>query len=194
MGIVGRQIELGAKLLDVGNVDLRLASDDYLLSGPVDARAIERLEVVDCCEIIGAQVMVPAGGGRVRGLVGRSTGCAARLQQRLHPEIVQTANSLHHRAKNLRQRRLRGVRKIGLTVDGVAMYLGSEGRRYLSSGAIERDPIARASYSGDMKPLLIEPLRDFADVIWAGAEAVGVFFRSEPVMVVRRCWILLCGE
>ncbi len=57
------QFEPGPKILDIFQIDARLAYDDDLLSRSVDLRGVERRHVVDGGDVIGREAVTAIAGG-----------------------------------------------------------------------------------------------------------------------------------
>src|SRR5271167_5240185 len=101
-------------------------------------------------------------------------------------EVVERANGHHHAAKRAGERRLGSVRVMHFAVDQVLVNRRVEGSFRLRGSAVEADPGAAARRNYRCEALLTQPRRSTADIAWADSEALGILFRREPLVIVRR--------
>ncbi len=109
-------------------------------------------------------------------------------------KIVQAADAAHHFGKSRRNRRLSRVRVMHLPVHAVAVNLRTQGIADLLRGAAELDPVAAARDGVYRETFRLDPRGELGGVVRARAEAVGVFFRCEPFVVIGRRRVLLPRE
>src|ERR1700691_2987717 len=69
-----------------------------------------------------------------------------------------------------------------------------ERRAYLLRRAGKRHPVASAGGAGNRESLRFHPGGDFIHVIRTEAELVAVLLRRQPIVIIRRAWILLLRE
>ena len=183
--IVRRQPVLSPKLLEIGELDARLAGNDDTLSRPVDPRIVQGREVVDGGQVGGRDIMPAARRG------------VSRFQcvlEGARAEVVEPLNRPHDAAEALGNGRLGGVGEVRLAVLDILVKLGLKGALDLAGVAAEADPGPAARHRRDAQALALQPRANRAQVALADAETLRIVFGAEPAMVVRRARSLLANE
>ena len=184
LGVVRRQVVARAEGANVANLDVGLADDGDALAGAVDARLVQRSNVVDGGKVFGRQVM------RRAGIVGR----VDQTGETLGLEIVEAQESAHHAAQGLGHRRLAGIGEMRYALDSETMDGSVQRPRHLFRGAAEGHPVPRPRGAIHGEALGGQPGDHLRVIARAQAEAVAELFRSQPLMKERRGGILLPGE
>src|ERR1700719_728138 len=81
-----------------------------------------------------------------------------------------------------------------LPIHGVTMYLRMKSPTDLSCGTAEGDPISATRRMIDSQAFRFQVRPDLADIARTQTEPIGVLFRRQPLVVVRRGAILLLSE
>ncbi len=113
---------------------------------------------------------------------------------RLHSEVVQSVDGEHQTGDVGGDGRIAGVGEVLFAVHVVVMDLSRECIFDLSDIAGEGDGIAAPGDVDRGHVLAFEPGNDGGDIGRGGAEAVGVLFRGQPLVVVGGSGVLLLFE
>jgi len=106
-------------------------------------------------------------------------------------KVVEPHDTRHQRLDGCRQRQIRGVGEMNFGAHLVAVDPGMECRLDLARRAAETDKIAAACGVPDGESLRAQPEGDFVQIGRTRPEPVGVGLRRQPIVIVRRCRVLL---
>src|ERR1700738_3444938 len=118
--IGGGEIELASERLYIRQVNVCLSDHRNFLARAVDARLVERRDIVNGRQVVGSDAMTAAAGGHLRiDLPPYAPGLEAK--------VVQTPESPHNAVESGWNRGAARVRIVQLAVNVVAMNPGAEG-------------------------------------------------------------------
>src|SRR5215831_14798298 len=107
---------------------------------------------------------------------------------------MKAANTLHDGSKGSGNGRLRSIRVMKLAVQIVTVNGGLEGCFDLGGGGVKANPSTTARGGRQLESLRLEPFGHLIVIALRGAEAIRELFRSEPLVIAGRVWILLVRE
>ena len=107
---------------------------------------------------------------------------------------MQPGDGANHAGKRAGNADPGDVGEVGLAVQREAVNAGRKGGLDLGHGAAEGDKRTAIGDPGDGEPLAGEPGRHLGQVCAAEAELGSVLLRRQPLVVARRCGVLLVGE
>ena len=182
----GRQAELVPEGLQIRGQDRGPAHHGDAHAGAIDARLVERLEVVDGGEIPGGQVMP-------RLAVLRCHRPEA-LVLRPVPQVVQGHHPFHHVGQGFGDG---GVLEVALVAPAVQLETadgGAEGLLHLAHGAGEHDGAAARGHLLHLEASGLEPGSDPGQGLGRGAELGPELLRGAPPVVVGGAGDLDLGQ
>ena len=177
---VCRHSRLGAKGLDVAQVEVAPPHNGNRSPRPRSSRAIERIEIVDRGKIGREQVMRAS--GRILRL---HTESPPRCNLRPSPKIVERNHAAHHAAERRRNLRVFGIRQVLRPIHTVAVNPGVKDLRHLTRRpGKNHQPVARRNFI-HRESVPFEPRDNARQILRAHAEARAVLSRRQPVMKER---------